>query len=99
MDGGRETLDWLDQIHGALRRITSDAWQLRDLGNAFERMGNEVVCGELYGVATELEGCQEDISRALGRHLKEEIAVGDEINTLLVQAALAGITVGKRGEE
>ena len=87
---------WFDEIFEEAHRISDISYSLLGLARAFGRIGNASACEELSQAASELLTAQKLITRSVGAHCTEEFKRSEEQSLVVVEAALAGITLGRR---
>ena len=79
--------DWLDTIHDSCRRISIEARKLEHLARAFQRAGNIPASEELFETSEVLSTAAEDILRAVGKYLSDQVGESQKEFALTIQAA------------
>ncbi len=89
---------WFNEIFDETRRIVDISYEMQSLAKAFARTGNIGAYEELSQKASELLASQKVITQSVGAHCNEEFKKSQEQTTLVVKAALAGITLVEHKE-
>ena len=79
---------WLNKIHDGCRDVNRVASNLQHLANAFYRLGNEKVAGELYDYVDVLEKGAKMIHVGVGQELREGMEQAQKMSGALLQASL-----------
>lgn len=83
----------------ASERLSSRAYELDNLAEAFARTGNNPVAGQLYSVAADLRDMVTKIGAAWGQHVSEMVNRADEASHNLIRAVLVGQELeGSKGD-
>lgn len=88
--------NWLDGMHNHAASLREIAAQIRELGAAFMRTGNENVSGELFELAQEVRTQAEKASDLTATKVNGDYREAVQGTANALRAALAGAEMAKR---
>lgn len=88
-------MDWFKKHCKGTEEIFNIAYELQGIAKAFHAVGNDVMAERLHLISKELFIAQEMIRDAVGESISEDIKRTGENSLLILEAALAGITLEK----
>lgn len=91
--------EYLNAMHRSTRQIYNISCELRDLSEAFWKVGNKDMSDILGNISNELCDIEKEINNAVSKEITRELRVSQEQTKTMIDAVFSGIFLGKKESE